>query len=91
MNEETLTPYLKQILAGIQEHTTGIPVDAELGEPDAAAVVMLAELTGEDPEDVRNAILGLRACECLMEETVQFEGIEDWVDWTVHPQCRGVS
>ena len=91
MTAESLTPYLQQILAGIQEHTTGIPVDAELGEPDAAAVLQLAALTGEDPEDVRSAILGLRACECLMEETVQFEGIEEWVIWTVHPQCRGVS
>jgi hypothetical protein len=87
MNSEPLTPFLSRVLAAFQEHAIGIDVDPVSGEPDEDVVRKLANILGETEDDVRQALIGLRFEDCLMDEVYRFEGIEDIVRWTVHPQC----
>lgn len=86
MSSERLTPFLERVLVLFQEHFSGIQVDPSIGEPDQQAVARMAELMGEDEEDVRQALLGLRFEGYLVESISEFEGIADLAVWTVHPQ-----
>ena len=86
MNEAQLTPFLRDVLAALAERGGGIAVD-DRDEPDAPTIGELAASLRCDPDDVRQALLGLRAKDCLIELSVDFPGIEPLCWWRPHPQC----
>ncbi|MDP6930524.1 MAG: hypothetical protein QF412_12560 [Planctomycetota bacterium] len=86
MHDNELTPFLKNVLDAVHEHTSGVTVNAA-GEPELRYLDRLSSLLDEPPEIIRQALLGLRAEHCLMEFSVEVAGIEPFVWWTVHPQC----
>ncbi len=88
MSVDELSPYLKRVLSVFDQHLHGIFVDLDTGQPDPDGVRALAALLEDTEEDTRNALLGLRASDCLVEQDVVFAGIEGLLRWAVHPQCR---
>jgi hypothetical protein len=85
MNEARLTPYLRDVLAALRRRG-GIAADLR-GEPDRAGIGELAVELGVSPDDMRQALLGLRAADCVIELSVEFPGIEPFCVWQPHPQC----
>ncbi len=90
MFRHELSTFLLDVLDTVALEPSGVPVGAD-DEPEIRRVEDIARCLGEDPEDVRLALLGLRAGHCLLEESVEFPGIEPMVRWTVHPQCQSGS
>lgn len=86
MERKQLSPLLRRVLDAVGSQAAGVTATTA-GEPDPRAVEQLARRLDEDPEVVRQALLGLRAGHCFVEHCVEFEGIEPFVWWTVHPQC----
>lgn len=86
MNEARLTPFLRDVLAALGRRAGGIAVD-DRGEPDPVATTELALSLRCNADDVRQALLGLRATDCVIELSVDFPGIEPLCWWQPHPQC----
>lgn len=86
MNEARLTPFLRDVLAALGRRAGGIAVD-DRGEPDIRAIGEIAASLECSPDDVRTALLGLRATDCVIELSVDFPGIEPLCWWQPHPQC----
>ncbi len=86
MSELDHSIFLKRVLDAVRLRGCGISVDPG-GEPDPIDVAMIAEMLNEGFDDVTQALKGLRAGDCLMEEVAEFEGIETLMWWRVHPQC----
>ena len=86
MSELQYSAFLQRVLDAVRLRGCGISIDPG-GEPDPIDVATIAEMLGEDFDDIVTALKGLRAGDCLMEEIADFEGIETLTWWTVHPQC----
>ncbi len=91
MAEHQLSPYLQGVLEAIRDCGHGVRVDGK-DEPLPADLQQLANLLDPDLEDsdleeLRVALLGLRAQDCLIPEVADFPGMEKLTWWRVHPQC----
>ncbi|MEM7200960.1 MAG: hypothetical protein AAF628_11875 [Planctomycetota bacterium] len=64
MFARTPSQYLQRILDAVQRMPRGLAVLDE--QPDAVELLQLATELGEDPDDVYQALMGLRAGEYLM-------------------------
>ena len=81
-----LSKFLLRVLNAVDRLPDGVMVDAEL-EPDPRHVERIALKIGESIEDVRGALMGLHASDCLFQQTLEIPGIEPLYLWRVHPQC----
>ena len=86
MFRSELSTFLLRVLDAVASRAEGISLDV-VGEPELASVDELARELSEAAADVRSALIGLNASHCLMEESVEFPGIEAFGRWMVHPQC----
>jgi hypothetical protein len=90
MFRHELSPFLKRVLDAVGRLPDGVMVDAHY-EPAPHQVTRLAAELGERDEDVRDALLGLRASFCLTEEPLEVPGIEPVYLWRVHPQVTAAG
>lgn len=90
MFRHELSPFLKRVLDAVDRLPDGVMVDAHF-EPDPRHVTTIAVALDEEYEDVREALLGLRAGHCLTQQPFDIPGIEPLYLWRVHPQCAGAS
>ena len=86
MFRSELSTFLLCVLDAVASRTAGVPIDG-VGEPASAVVDELARELREESDDVRSALIGLHAGHCLMEESVEFPGVEPIVRLVAHPQC----
>lgn len=86
MFREELSPFLRAVLDNVARLPAGIAARPD-GLPEDLDVRWLARRLCAPEDDVREALLGLRAAYCLVEHTLAIEGVEPLARWTVHPQC----
>ncbi len=86
MSDLKLSEFLLRVLGALKELDSAVSVD-EHGRPDPVFITRLARRLGENTDDVAAAVEGLRVSDCLMEESVEFEGAQPLTWWRVHPQC----
>lgn len=87
MSRHELSTFLQRVLDAIDHLPDGVMVDGSF-EPDACHLQRLAREVGAEVRDVREAVMGLEASACLIQETIGFPGIETIHFWKVHPQLR---
>ena len=86
MFRHELSDFLRDVLDVVAELPRGVRVDP--GDyPSAEDLEDLASSLEGEPAEIGQALVGLRAAHCLIEQTVEFEGAVPLVWWTVHPQC----
>jgi hypothetical protein len=84
---DRLTNLQLRVLAAV-ELLGRIRVD-EQGRPDRTSLAMLVERTGEDARTLEIVIDSLHAECALVEQVLDFDGIEPLRWWAVHPQLHG--
>ena len=87
MFRHELSDFLRRVLDAVDQLPDGVMVDGWF-EPDPRHLAQLAEQIGADEQDIREAVMGLEARDCLTQETIGFPGIETVHFWKVHPQLR---
>ena len=87
MFRHELSDFLRRVLDAIDHLPDGVMVDGWF-EPDPRHLRSIARAIGAEEQDIREAVLGLEARACLVQETIGFPGIETIHLWKVHPQLR---
>jgi hypothetical protein len=87
MFRHELSIFLARVLDAVALLPDGLRVDATF-EPEPQQIAMIAFELGADYQEVRDAVMGLQAGYCLVEESLEIPGIEPLHRWKVHPQCR---
>lgn len=87
MFRHELSDFLRRVLDAIDHLPDGVMVDG-LFEPDSRHLRQIAQNIGAEEQDVREAVMGLEARACLVQETIGFPGIETIHFWKVHPQLQ---
>jgi len=90
MFRHELSEFLTAVLDAVAVRPHGVSVDAR-GTPCHDDVAELARALGAAPDDVAQALIGLRAAHCLIEHELELEGVEPLLCWVVHPQCEAAA
>ena len=85
MFRHELSHFLQAVLDAVA-YAGGLTLD-RYGDPEASFVLPLARRLNAEPEQIQQALAGLRACHCLIEDALEIPGTEPIVRWQVHPQC----
>jgi len=85
MFRHELSTFLQAVLDAVGRRGS-LQID-RYDDPDPTFVISMANDLAAEPDEVRLALSGLRACHCLIEDALEIPGAEPVVHWRVHPQC----